>query len=289
MLVEMLDSKSKKVQDGNNRTIITSHEKDAIGLCLRIAGINNRFNDMALWDTETATTPDFLEGADNVSMREDQMIINDFTCFGDWSIIDEYKNNVAVFSDGSNRISIMNVNRTPLEETLGVDLFYHNQLSQNYIFVQYKRMVKYDNGSYRYYTKSDSNFKKDLDRMADIEKSLGVPASTIREILDYRLSSEMFYFKFCKENQEILSKDMSAGMYLPKSFVDQFVNSLGQSNVSYNTVGRYFNNTMFIEMVKTGMFGSRISQSEKLSGLIKDIITSGRSAILAIQSKDYDY
>ncbi len=290
LIKAILEIKSKKTDATNNRTVITNHEKDAIGLCLRIAGINNQFNNLASWDTENTTTPDFLRNVSHASLREDQMIINDFRFFGDWEIIDEFKNNVSVFSDGINRVSIMNVNRTPIETTLGVDLFYYNHTYHNYIFVQYKRLTK--NGkTYNFNIKSDSNFLKDMERMSNVEDALVSKSGSLKSLEDYRVSKEMFYFKFCRDDQEILSKDLAKGMYLPKSFMNEYINTFEKKTVSYENINRYFNNTMFIDLVKTGLFGSQIEESNEISNLINDIISTGKSVIIAVKDRvhiEYD-
>jgi len=285
LIKEILHTKKIKTESINNKTIITNHEKDAIGLCLRIAGINNQFNNIASWDTEITTTPDFLKNIKNVSLREDQMIINDFKFFDNWELVNEFKNNVAVFSDGINRVSIMNANRTPIETTLGVDLFYFNHIYKNYIFVQYKRLIKTES-NYKFNIKSDSNFLKDLERMSILEKELENNSKSLQFLEDYRLSKEMFYFKFCKENQDILTKDLSTGMYLPKSFINEFVNTFNQKTVSYENIDRYFNNTMFIEMVKSGLFGSKFNDSTKISKLINEIIATGKSVMIAVKNME---
>ncbi len=291
LIKAILEAKSKKADVANNKTIITNHEKDAIGLCLRIAGINNQFNNLAIWDTENTTTPEFLRNVSHAPLREDQMINNDFRFFGDWGVINEFTNNVSVFSDGISRVSIMNVNRTPIETTLGVDLFYYNHSYQNYIFVQYKRLRK--NGkSYGFNIKSDSNFMKEMERMSEAERIFGKESEFLKSLEDYRLSKEIFYFKFCKDDQEILSKDLSKGMYLPKSFMNEFINTFNHKTVSYENINRYFNNTMFIDLVKTGLFGSQIKESKEITKLINTIISTGKSVILAVNSKvnnEYDY
>lgn len=283
-LMKLVLRKESKKPDNSNRTIITNHEKDAIGLCLRIGGINNQFNNIAKWDSEKTSTPDFLKGITHAFLREDQIIINDFKVFSDWQIVSEYKNNVAIFSDGINRVSVMNVNRTPIESTLGVDLFYYNHTHNNYIFVQYKRL-KTNGSTAKYYINNDSSFLNEINRMTEIENKFRRYIKPLQSLDDYRLSDEMFYFKFCRDKQEIFSHELSKGMYLPKSYIIEIVERFKINAISYENINKYFNNTMFIEMVKTGMFGSRNTDSTELSKLINQIVENGKSVIIAVGNR----
>ena len=50
-------------------------------------------------------------------------------------------------SDGRHQLRIGNVNSTPLERVLGVDLIYRHLDSDTFVLVQYKRMRRNDAGS----------------------------------------------------------------------------------------------------------------------------------------------
>lgn len=284
-IIDILSNRNKKSDATNYKTININNERDAIGLSLRIAGINNYYNEISEWNTEESTTPDFLKGITSTKLREDQMIINDFKYFKDWEIINEFNNNVHVFSDGINKVSVMNANRTPIETTIGVDLFYYNHIFKNYIFVQYKRLTKSGN-QYNYNIKSDSSFIKEIERMSTFESYHINDDDYKTDIIDYRISDEMFYFKFCRDEQDILTKDLSKGMYLPKSYIESYINNTKNKSISYEMVDRYLNNTMFIDMVKTGFFGSKFRDSQGISNLLNSIIASGKSLIIAVKDRD---
>lgn len=284
-IIDILSNRNKKSDATNYKTININNERDAIGLSLRIAGINNYYNEISEWNTEESTTPDFLKGITSTKLREDQMIINDFKYFKDWEIINEFNNNVHVFSDGINKVSVMNANRTPIETTIGVDLFYYNHIFKNYIFVQYKRLTKSGN-QYNYNIKSDSSFIKEIERMSTFESYHINDDDYKTDIIDYRISDEMFYFKFCRDEQDILTKDLSKGMYLPKSYIEFYINNTKNKSISYEMVDRYLNNTMFIDMVKTGFFGSKFRDSQGISNLLNSIIASGKSLIIAVKDRD---
>ena len=230
-------------------------------------------------------TPVFLRSVTSAPLREDQMIINDVRCFGDWELIKEFKNNVAVFGNSGSRVSIMNVNRTPSETTLGVDLIYCNEMFSSYILVQYKRLT----GSGREKKcrlDGDEHFSKELNRMTEAERLLEMKQNQDKNfhILGYRISQEAFYFKFCQDMQEIETKGLCAGMYLPKSYILRLID-LGWKSVSRESVDRHLNNTQFIENVKSGFFGSSGLTSQNISKLISEVLGSGKSIILASHFK----
>ncbi|MDR1420358.1 MAG: hypothetical protein LBI86_08290, partial [Treponema sp.] len=50
---------------------------------------------------------------------------------------------------------------------------------------------------------------------------------------------------------------------------------------SYDTVNRYLNNTLFIGLIKSGLIGTKINDVNNISKMIKEILESGTSLLLA--------
>jgi hypothetical protein len=288
---EILYIKKQISKKDSVRDVIVSTERDAIGLVLRLGSLGYEINEIEKWNIEEEDTPAFMRNIVNVRLREDQMIIKDFRCFGDWEVIQEYANNTCVFSNGKNRVSIMNANRTPIESTLGVDIIYYDYKNRSYIFVQYKRLVEESN-SFVYRPIRDGNYQKDIDLMSMFEAKMKL--SNCGNFDDYKLNNEIFYFKLCKEKQAVYSKDLCLGMYLTK---EHFL-GLGEMQkkvnkaitYSFENVKRYLNNTVFIELVQSGLIGTKIENEKIISEIISELITSGKSLILAscdvVKSKD---
>ena len=67
-------------------------------------------------------------------------------------------------TNGTEQITILNCNRQPLEQALGMDLIYYSHRFQAFVLVQYKRMVD-EGGSPGYRPYSDANHAKELARM----------------------------------------------------------------------------------------------------------------------------
>jgi hypothetical protein len=264
--------------DKTNRNYIVSTERDAIGLVLRVADLDEELNDIVKWNIADFDTPHFLKNLNGLNLREDQLIINDFTCFGSLKVIKEYKNTTCTLSNGRNTVSIIYANRTPLENNIGVDLIYYGHNHQTFIFVQYKRLVE-ENKKYIYRANNDKSLIKEIDRMDNLKTHI------IEDVYDFRINNEVFYFKFCKEKQDIYTKDLCQGFYLPKDFFDLIYNRQKKENksvvFSYDVVERYLNNTLFIELIKSGLIGTKYINADSISKIINETLESGKSLILA--------
>ena len=155
----------------NNKDDIILSERDALGLVFRINDLDNEINSMANWNVEEISTPDFLRNLRAINIIEDQLIIKDAGCFGDWRLICNYSNHICTLSNGNKYITIIYANRTKIERNIGVDLIYFDHVHHTYIFVQYKRLSE-RNGKYIYYPASDSSLKKELSLMEKFEAKL---------------------------------------------------------------------------------------------------------------------
>jgi hypothetical protein len=80
-------------------------------------------------------------------------------------------------------------------------------------------------------------------------------------------------------------------MYLPLSYWDVLASSplvkssQGGMKVTYKNVGRWMSNSLFVNLVKSGWIGSRLKRTDKLTGLIKQLIENNRSVVLASSSE----
>ena len=76
-----------------------------------------------------------------------------------------------VLTDGNEYLTILNCNRQPLEQTLGVDLVYYSHRFDSFVLVQYKRMSEGKRGA-EYRPRNDPSHEKELKRMIRTEKFL---------------------------------------------------------------------------------------------------------------------
>jgi len=233
--------------------------------------------------------PPFLKGLENSELREDRMLIHDSKIFANWESVPVTPDITAQYRQGDKILTIQNYNREKIEEQLGVDLLYYNHFYKSYVLIQYKRLVS-ELGT-KLFRLSDRNYKKEYERMTKLQSYLDSRSngnSSFNQPNDYRLHNGLCYFKLCeKAALNYSSSEMIKGMYIPLDFWDELVKSdsttgrLGGKLISYDNVGRYFNNTNFIELVKNGWIGSDIRQGQELEKIIMEILDSGRSLVLA--------
>lgn len=260
-------------------------EKDAINLSLRVSGFN--YAELLKWTPSYGVVTSFISGLTTATITEDQMVAHDAEVFGDWDRIKRYQVGIVVFKRHGERLTIMNVNRHKIENTLGVDLIYYQEKYDSYIMVQYKRMKRENLRTV--YRPIDASYKHELQRMLKFDKALsGIGQGKHTDLTSYRLNRGPFYFKLCPENIFYpYSTEMISGMYLPLEYwtilvnLSQVAGPRGGIAISHNNVGRYLNNSIFIELVQAGWIGSQIAQKTYITEIISQALDEGRSVMLS--------
>jgi hypothetical protein len=224
----------------------------------------------------------FLEGLPEFTALEDRMIDYDAGVFGGWDLVQRGAIGTAEFSDGNRRLTVINVNRAGVEHALGVDLVYYTHDFDAYVLVQYKRMTPRSERS-GYEFRPDAQLRKELDRMRAILPP-GEPSSVVG---DFRLDDVGAYLKLCPSTvREAFSHELIRGMYLPLRYWDALIESptvrgpKGGIVVDFDNVGRYLNNTLFIELVGSSWIGSRGATTNQITAVIRESLAT-RSLILA--------
>ncbi len=260
---------------------IIAQEKDAVDSIFKMFHFEE--SDIPTWSSNDSSAP-FLKGYNHLTVREDPMVNHDSQVFGDWSKIGQYSQGAVEFEKENQKITIMNVNRQPLEKTMGVDLLIYHHTFQSYIFIQYKRMTK-EKDIY-VYRLTDSSYLSELKRMKDFKSILNTYSS--ESLKNYRLNNELFYFKLCPARIENLNTNrMVSGMYVPLELWEILLkdNSTngpkGGKLLSFNNTGRYFNNSQFINLSQNGWIGSKIDNVETITNIILDSVNSEKSLIIA--------
>jgi hypothetical protein len=260
---------------------IIAQEKDAVNLVFKM--FNFEEADLPVWSSSDNSAP-FLNGYSHLTVREDPMINHDSQVFGDWSKVGQFAQGAVEFEKENQKITLMNVNRQPLEKTLGVDLLIYHHTYKSYIMIQYKRMVK-ENELF-VYRPTDSSYESEIKRMIAFTKTL---KSDIEDSIEnYRLNNELFYFKLCPariENSN--SNKMVSGMYIPLKLWEILLadkstdGSKGGKQLSFKNTGRYFHNSQFVNLAQNGWIGSLIKDSSKITEIIMSSINSDNSLTIA--------
>jgi hypothetical protein len=300
--LEQLEQKRQIQQDKTESRVKENlaEQKDSIGLALDIFKAD-RAAELTKWTPpakEREDVPPFLEGLEAANVLEDTIVGHDAQVFGDWYKDQDksYQIGVATFLKQGQRLSVMNVNRTPVEKALGVDLLYYHHQFQAYIMVQYKRMIL-KSKEFRFQLPKPDNledsYNKEIRAMEEFERTYPMEPSDIKALGDYRLYPGTFYFKLCQAlNFDPLSPDLTPGMYIPLDYWQHLIRSQqvlgpqGGISITKDNVGRYLNNTLFVQLAQSGWIGSRIGNKAILSTIICEALKNKRSVTLAVSQAD---
>ena len=168
----------------------------------------------------------------------------------------------------------------------------YNETYKSFVMVQYKAMESDKHGAvFRIPNQQLTKEIKRMDRvLAELRKCL---SSADRD--GFRLNENPFFLKFCPRT--VFNPDdtgLVPGMYLPldywkRSETDQgLVGPRGGRRLTYQTVGRYFNNTSFVTLVANAWVGTTHTQSAVLKEVIRTIIESGKAVAVAVKTDDPD-
>ncbi|WP_420128158.1 hypothetical protein [Longimicrobium sp.] len=263
---------------------VIAQERDAVNLALRASGFDPaRLVDV---DPDVDGTAPFLTGLREASITEDQAIGHDAGVFGSgWRMLDRYQVGTAVFEQEGTRLTVMNVNRTKVEHTLGVDLLYYHHQYRSYVLVQYKSMRK--KGKVLGYRPGGKSYEREMERMRRFMRE-HPPTPSAAERHSYRLHPGLFYLKLCSSIVlEPHSTKMIGGMYLPLDYWDVLLESgevqgpRGGRIVTFENAGRYLTNSHFVDLLQAGWIGSRLEHTEAVTQLVNTAVDGDRSLIVA--------
>jgi len=263
-----------------------AEQKEAVLTAMNIAGIDR--NNAQGWDyKENEKSSSFLDGITQVTLREDSMIINDLSNIPGFDLIRSTRYSSSVFENEKTRLTVLLANRLPLEELLGTDLIYYNEDFKCFIMVQYKVMEKErDKFIFRL---PNSQFSKEISRMDSIIQFLKSTEGN-GFINDYRINENPFFVKICQRMEfDPDNVGLSSGMYVPLDYIKMLTNDkctegkYGGKVITYDNVGRYFDNTAFKTIIEGGWIGTNQNQSLLIEEIIKNTLEYGKTAVLAIK------
>lgn len=266
-----------------------AYQKEAVTTALAIAGYDR--SPLQSWDPPIEGAPSsFLEGISEVRLREDPMIVQDFTNVPGFELVKTLVHGAAVF-EGPDRttLTVILANRLPLEQLTGADLIYYNERYKSFVMVQYKAMER-ASGSEPIFRLPNAQLEEEVKRMDGVLDSL-VVAEKVKDHLGFRFSSNPFFLKFC--SRVVFDPDdvsLVPGMYIPLGQWKLLANdeslegSRGGKGVTFRNIMRHIDNTSFIALVSNAWIGTTPDQSGLLAKAIKETIEAGRAAVIAIHT-----
>jgi hypothetical protein len=265
-------------------------QKEALGIALEISGLSR--DALLAWQGCDGSQQSFLAGLPGAQVREDAMLLADFSTVPGYEAISEATHyGSKVFESLSNpavRLTVIMANRFPLEQQTGADLIYFNEAYQSFVMVQYKAMEKGDHGP-EFRWQAGDQFVQEIERMDSLIAELKkIPSGGNPD--GYRFSDNPFFLKFCPRvvfNPD--DKGLFKGIYLPLDLwkraevAGRLKGTKGGNLLTFDNVGRRINNTEFVSLVANSWVGTSIEQSAILGPLIREVLASGKTVTFAVK------
>jgi hypothetical protein len=266
-------------------------QKETVATALEIAQIGTE--ELMTWAPAEGEQRSFLQGLPQAYVREDAMLLADFSNVPGFEAVSALPFAAKVFQDPENpdiRLTVVMANRLPLEEQTGADLIYYNETYRSFVMVQYKAMDKSSDGP-EFRWKPKDQLADEIARMDKILTALneqpedGTPRS-------FRLHANPFFLKLCPRiifNPD--DKGLFRGMYLPldlwKLLADDPVTKgpRGGRFVNYANVGRRLTNSEFVTLVAGAWVGTTIPQSSLLEKTIRSVLETGKTVTIAVKTQ----
>lgn len=266
--------------------------RDAVTLAAQIAKIELPANAFVTSQSEKAKET-VLDTVINKAFErdlEEELMPLDLLRFDGKLVPDQRGASLTVFegSDRNRRLLVMSVNKKPLEEELGIDLLYWDQVHDAFTFVQYKRLEKDDSGN------GDLPYEWVYRRKSELTKQLELMPAGVEEVVsveDWRAFGTPFWFKFVRgDAAEKLDEKSLKGMYvsadwLRRAIQDRALNTgkKGGFRVTYGNT-KYVGRTTFAELVTRGFTGTGRGRTKAFMEVMADL-GRDRELIVAIRTE----
>src|SRR5580704_8111884 len=246
--------------------------RDGVNLSRRLAGLG-------MIDIPLPTRPTSIVEGLTLRLPERTAVANDMRVFGDWPMITQAPAIQFMAPReryGGGTVTVIEVGDSTVETATGVDLVYHNEVSNSWVLVQYKRI---DGNPQRYYL-SDPR----LERQREAIRLTPVGDRRAGELQDVRIGNCASFLKVCKGLLPLVKEPVPSlidGLYLPIDLVEALIES-GTTSVSYVPVPtRHMTNTEFIALVQGGWIGTRGEASREILDLVSKLLGDGARILLA--------
>ena len=264
--------------------------RDSINLAAQMADIELPA-DALIADDVVTSDDDLLDSVINSAYEvdlEEEMLPVDLTRFRKNLKATPAAASMSVFRDrkGRNVLSVFSVNKKPLEEEMGVDLFYWDQINDVFTFIQYKRLEK---------ATASHGWEWAYKRKTEIAKQLKLMPKLLRDgptetSGDWRMTDTPFWFKFVKGNagaepgQKVLK-----GMYVSADWMRLAIEEQtlltgpkGGFRVTYDNT-KYISRNAFTHLVLKGLLGTTSQHSKSFKKVLKSL-GKDREVIIAVRN-----
>lgn len=266
-------------------------QKETVATALEIAQIGT--DELMAWAPAEGEQRSFLQGLPQAYVREDAMVVADYSEVPGFEAIATLPFAGRIFRDPENpdvRLTVIMANHLPLEEQTGADLIYYNETYHSFVMVQYKAMEKGSDGP-EFRWKPKDQLAVEIARMEELLTTLKAQPED-HTPHSFRLHTNPFFLKLCPRiifNPD--DKGLFKGMYLPldlwKSLAGDPVTQgpRGGRVVSYANVGRRLTNSHFITLVANAWVGTTVPQSALLEKVVRSVLGTGKTITIAVKTE----
>lgn len=265
-------------------------QKDTIAVALKIAGMDPE--EVLEWTPGKDIQPEsFLAGLPGAVLREDAMLIADFSQLPGFRAVRDYPFAAKEFvdsRDSRSKLFVFMANRLPLEEQTGADLIYYSETHRSFVLVQYKAMDR-TGGQEAFRWRSGDQLAKEVAQMDELHRLL-LACPDDPTPVSFRLHHNPFFLKVCKRQIfDLNDKGLLPGMYFPLELWKSMAadpstrGPRGGRFINYGNAPRRLTNSEFVDLVTGGWIGTTAPQSKVLKRVIDYVIASGRTATFAVK------
>lgn len=218
---------------------------------------------------------------------EDDLIAEDLRRFDPKGALELRQPSVARVEDDDFALTIVNVNRKPLEKVLGVDLVYWDEVARVFTLVQYKRMTPQSWAKPSLRTTWAFTRRNELQAQLD-RMTVGKPRPA--GSADWRLAPSPFWFKFVRAEDFVAGDPwVLRGMYVSAEFLrvalrgDELRD--GPRNgfaVTYENT-KYLTRETFVELVRRGLVGTTAAGTRRVLEVVTQLAAKDE-VILALKT-----
>lgn len=274
---------------GNSSHILRLMEqRDAIGLTLEVASLDRQSILRSMNVNNIASATSALDLLDHEPLQEQDVIRRDEQIFKD--LLSNDMRHGKFSSHSGREVRVYVYDKKPLETVLGIDLLIYQESYKSYLLLQYKVMKPMTGKHGRTWSYLvDEQIGKQIDAMdrgiAAIQRQPRVASG----IMDWRLSNEAFYFKFCQTTRPDARDDaLVGGITIGREYLKHFLTlpeskgDNGGRRIGYENCLRYLNNTQFIELASDGWIGCDQQGYSLITEVLKANQESGKQTMLAV-------
>lgn len=278
----------RRILGDSNRVERLNEQRDALGLVLDIADIDRLPVLQSIEAGKTDSASSILDLLDDLPVHERSIVEHDAHVFE--SLLGEAPTKSMTFGGKSGRsVRVLVVDKTDIETVLGIDLIIYQSRYENFVLLQYKRMNKTEDG-WSYPVPKSADIHQQLQQTRDFMQAANAAQDrVIPTMWSYRLNDDPFYFKFCERfRPDARDSSLVPGITLCASQLGEFLGlpeargERGGVSIGYDNCPRYFNNTEFTQLARSGWIGAGQRSVALMKKVLEANAQNGRSAMLAV-------